>query len=92
MPLSETACKMEDRVMAVEIEAWKSELAALTMRDRAELAHFLLHSLEQATDEDQDVESSWDAELARRVAEIEDGTGVGKPADQVFAELREKYS
>ncbi len=76
--------------MAVEIEAWKSELSALTTQDRAELAHFLLHSLELETDED--VESSWDAELARRVVEIEDGTAVGKPADQILAELREKYS
>jgi hypothetical protein len=32
-----------------------------------------------------------DAGLPRRVADIESGRVVGKPAEQVFAELREKY-
>jgi putative addiction module component (TIGR02574 family) len=32
------------------------------------------------------------AELKRRVADIKNGKVIGKPADQVFAELREKYS
>ena len=32
-----------------------------------------------------------DAILARRVADIESGQAAGKPADQVFAELREKH-
>jgi hypothetical protein len=32
-----------------------------------------------------------DAVLAKRAAEIMSGKAVGKPADQVFAELRDKY-
>jgi len=76
--------------MAIAIEDLKSELAALTVGERAELAHFLIQSLEPETDED--AESAWDAELGRRFAEIEGGTAVGKPAEQVFAELRERYS
>jgi len=50
----------------------------------------LILSLEQEKDED--YEAAWDAELARRVADIESGRVIGKPAAQVFAELREKYS
>jgi hypothetical protein len=37
---------------------------------------------------DSDPEVAWDTELARRADEIQRGTAVGKPGDQVFAELR----
>jgi putative addiction module component (TIGR02574 family) len=79
--------------MAVALEKLKVELARLTERERADLAHFLLNSLDDANAEAAaDVEAAWDIELARRADEIEHGAGVGKPADQVFAELRAKYS
>jgi putative addiction module component (TIGR02574 family) len=79
--------------MANAIEELKAELAGLTEEERAELAHFLLNSLDGAGDDaNADVEAAWDAELARRADEIQWGAAVGKPADQVFAELREKYA
>ena len=84
-----------DSRMATSMEELKAELAGLTEQERAELAHFLLISLDGAgagDDADTDVEAAWDAELARRADEIQQGTAVGKPADQVFAELREKYA
>jgi putative addiction module component (TIGR02574 family) len=71
--------------MATAMEELKAELASLAERERAELAHFLLNSL------DGDDEATSDAELARRADEIQRGMAVGKPADQVFADLREKY-
>jgi len=77
--------------VATAIEELKAELAKLTEQERAELAHFLLDSLDGA-DADTDDEAAWDAELARRADEIQRGTAVVKPADQVFAELREKYA
>jgi putative addiction module component (TIGR02574 family) len=76
--------------MPLAIEQLKAELAGLTEPQRADLAHFLLESLDPSVDSDAD--AAWDAELARRADEIQRGTAVGKPADQVFAELREKYS
>ena len=76
--------------MATAMEELKAELAGLTEPERAELAHFLLNSLDGA--DDADVEAACDAELARRADEIQRGTVVGKPADQVFAELREKHA
>ena len=71
-------------------ERLKPELAQLSARDRAALAYFLIHSLDE--DEDPDAEAAWDVELARRGEEIRSGKAVGEPAAKVFAELREKYS
>ena len=79
--------------MAVAMETLKAELAALTERERADLAYFLLTSLHDTTaDADVEVDEAWTAELARRADDIQRGAAVGKPADQVFAELREKHS
>lgn len=71
-------------------EKLKSQLLQLSTRERAELAHFLIHSLDEGSDAD--AEAAWDAELARRMEEIRSGRVLGEPADTVFAELREKYS
>jgi putative addiction module component (TIGR02574 family) len=71
-------------------EKLKSELVQLSMGERAELAHFLICSLD--ADVDADAEAAWDAELAERMENIKSGKAVGEPAHKVFAELREKYS
>lgn len=75
--------------MSVTLESLKSQLGVLPSRDRAELAQFLIDSLEPGSDVD--AETAWEAELARRVADIRAGRVTGKPADQVFAELRERF-
>ncbi len=72
-------------------ERIKSELPALPAKDRAELAYFLLRSLDDEA-EDAGAEAAWDAELARREAEVKSGKVVCKPAAHVLSELREKYS
>jgi len=75
------------------MENLKAELAVLTEQERAELPHFLLDTLDTTeADADAEVEAAWDAELARRADDIRRGTAVGKPADQVFAELGQKHS
>jgi putative addiction module component (TIGR02574 family) len=76
--------------MTETAEKLKSELSRLSLPERAELAHFLISSLEEEVDAD--AEAAWEAELAQRMAEIKSGKAVGEPADKVFAELREKYS
>lgn len=76
--------------MTETAEKLKVELLQLSTQERAELAYFLLHSLEEEAEPD--VESAWDAELTSRMQEIDDGTASGQSADQVFAELRKKYS
>ena len=68
----------------------KIELSQLSMQERAELAYFLIHSLDE--DVDDNVESAWDAELTRRIQEINSGKASGEPLNKVLTELREKYS
>jgi putative addiction module component (TIGR02574 family) len=75
--------------MTETAEKLKLELAQLSSQDRAELASFLIHSLDEESEHD--VESAWDIELTRRMQEINEGSASGQPAIQVFAELREKY-
>jgi putative addiction module component (TIGR02574 family) len=70
-------------------EKLKLELSHLSVQERAEIASFLIHSLDENVD--QDIESAWDAELAQRTQEINSGSASGEPSDQVFANLRRKY-
>lgn len=76
--------------MTETMEKLQGQFAQLTSQERAELAHFLICSLER--EEDVDVEAAWEVELARRGADIQRGKATGKPAAQVFAELRAQYS
>jgi putative addiction module component (TIGR02574 family) len=76
--------------MSETAEQLKAALAQLPASERAALAHYLIRSLDDGADPD--AEAAWDAELARRMAEIRSGLAVGEPAERVFAELREKYA
>lgn len=76
--------------MTETAEKLKIELSQLSVEERAELAHFLIHSLDEKIDAD--VESAWDAELTQRMQDIQNGTASGQPANQVLKRLREKYS
>lgn len=75
--------------MSAILDQLKAQVRGLPSEDRAELAHYLIESLE--SESDTDAEKGWEFELARRVAEIRSGKAVGKPADQVFAELCERF-
>jgi putative addiction module component (TIGR02574 family) len=74
--------------MSSVLDNWKAQLDRLSPSDRAELAHYLLSSLD---DGDEDVEAAWDSEAARRVDEIQSGTASGRDADEFLAELRERH-
>lgn len=71
-------------------ERLRLELIQLPVQDRAELAHFLIQSLDEEAE--LDWESAWEVELMRRAQKIERGLPLGEPADKVLAELREKYA
>jgi len=71
--------------MSSILENWKTQLVNLSPDERAELAHFLLSTLEQ---EDEGAESAWDAESARRVLEIRAGHASGRPVEDLLRELR----
>lgn len=74
--------------MSAVAEQLKSQLGLLPVADRAELAEYLLTSLEP---EEEGVAEAWRAEIARRVADIRSGTATGTPAAEFLKELREKY-
>ncbi len=72
--------------MIETIDQWKAQLSVLSEQQRAELAYYLLSSLGP---EEDGVGPAWDEEVSRRVGEIRSGKVSGRPAGQVFAELRE---
>lgn len=72
----------------MKLEDFKSQLEDLSKEERADLAYFLLQTLEPV---EEDAAAAWDAEISRRVDEIRSGQATGKPAEQVFIELRERY-
>jgi putative addiction module component (TIGR02574 family) len=76
--------------MSVTLDQLKEQCAVLTPQERADLAYFLLNSLDNGIEED--VAEAWQTEVRRRMAEIRAGQVTGKPAAQVFAEVREKYT
>ena len=59
---------------------------ALPPEERARLAEELLATLDPGDD---DVEVAWDAEIRKRVAEVENGTVQLVPADEAFARVRQ---
>ncbi|MEX0960331.1 MAG: addiction module protein [Burkholderiales bacterium] len=60
----------------------EKEIARLTIEERARLIQHLIESLEPA-DEDK-VDAEWERELLRRSKDIEEGTAVGTPAEEVL--------
>jgi putative addiction module component (TIGR02574 family) len=75
--------------MSGALDQLKSDLLQLPLEQRAELAHVLIHSLDEGADPD--AEAAWDAELARRIDEIDRGAAQGELTETVFARLREKH-
>ncbi|WP_242048597.1 MULTISPECIES: addiction module protein [Nostocaceae] len=76
--------------MSETAEKLKIELSRLSAKERAEIAYFLIHSLDE--DIDDNLEITWDTELTQRLEDINCKKAIGEPSSQVFSELREKYS
>lgn len=73
--------------MSDAVEKLKSQLARLTEDERADLAYFLLSSLDEA-----EADSNEFAEvLNRRSEELSSGAVAGIPAEEVLERLRAKY-
>lgn len=76
--------------MTAHAEQLKPQLTALPPADRAELARYLLESLDSPADAD--AEKAWVIELERRAIEVRSGRAEGRPVGEVFSELRKRYS
>jgi putative addiction module component (TIGR02574 family) len=63
---------MEAKMGSPTLEKARSEALSLSEAERAELAHSLVASLDGPPDAD--AEAAWDAEIRRRLAEIDSGT------------------
>lgn len=74
--------------MTGAVEQLIFQASNLSAPERAELAYFLLSSLEP---EEEGAQDAWQAEISRRVAEIRGGSAAGRPVEEVLAELRERY-
>ncbi len=72
--------------MSLTIEQLKAEAMRLSPEERADLADWLWVSATPRAE----VEAAWDAEIARRVAEIDAGTAKLIPAEEVMAEIEAK--
>jgi putative addiction module component (TIGR02574 family) len=79
--------------MPATIEQVTHEALTLSETERAYLASTLLRSLEpeDLDQEEQGVDEAWEAEIIRRVEEIRLGTAQGRPAEDVFRDLRARY-
>lgn len=74
--------------MSMPIEQLTVELLGLPMQYRALLAEKLIASLDDKVVPD--TETLWIKEAERRFKEIQDGTAVCKPAEDVLRDAREK--
>lgn len=74
--------------MATTLEELEEQALHLSPKERGQLIHRLIVSLE-GTPEDtpEAIAQAWDEEIARRVADMDAGKTVWIPADEVFARL-----
>ncbi len=76
--------------MPTSLSELERELSALPVEQRAELASFLLATLEPA--DEGDIEAAWIQEAERRLAAFEAGEMEVVSAEEVFAEARRRLS
>jgi len=74
----------------ITVEKMRSEVMALAASERASLAHELILSLDDPTEFD--LSPAQETEIQRRLNMVREGTASGRPADEVFADIRAKYS
>lgn len=72
------------------VERVRSEVMTLSASERASLAHELILSLDDPTD--YDLSAAQETEIQRRIKLVREGTAAGRPAVEVFADIRSKYS
>ena len=74
--------------MAIALKDIEKQALQLSPRERGELIHHLIVSLEGTPEDSPEaIAAAWDKEIARRVADMEAGKTVWIPAEEVFARL-----
>ncbi len=72
------------------MEKMRSEVMALSPSERASLAHELILSLDDPTE--YDLSPAYETEIQRRLKMVREGTASGRPAAEVFSDIRARYS
>jgi len=70
------------------VEELETEVLKLPLESRAELAHRILLSLDEAEEPDPEHERLWMEEIERRYRAVREGTSRLTPAEEVLAALR----
>lgn len=74
--------------MAVTLEELEAQALKLSIRERSELVHRLIVSIDgEPEGTPEEIAKAWEEEIARRVAEIDSGKAQLIPAEDVFAEV-----
>jgi putative addiction module component (TIGR02574 family) len=74
--------------MGAMLDELEAQAMKLPPQERGELIHRLLTSLDgEPEGTPEQIAKAWDEEIARRVAEIDAGTAVLIPEEEVFAEI-----
>ena len=79
--------------MGAVLKEIEEQAMQLPLKERSELAHRLLVSLEgEPEDSPEAIAKAWDEEITRRVADMDAGRTNWIPADEVMAKLRSKIA
>ncbi len=74
--------------MGAMLDELEAQAMQLPLRERSELAHRLLVSLDGEPDgTPEEIAQAWDEEIARRVADMEAGRTTWIPAEEVFKKI-----
>lgn len=76
--------------MPSQLQEVENKANNLSEEERAELAHKLIVSLDDKIDKG--FEEAWEMEIRKRIKEIKSGKAKGRPAQEILAEIRTKYS
>ena len=75
--------------MGAMLDELEAQAMQLPLKERSELARRLLDSLDGEPDgTPEEIAQAWDEEIARRVAEIDAGTAILIPAEEVMERIR----
>jgi len=79
--------------MAVILAEIEAQALQLSLRERGELAHRLIVSLDGPVDDTPEaIAQAWDEEIARRVADMDAGRTQWIPADEAMRRIRERIA
>ena len=79
--------------MATVLKELEEQALRLSPKERGELIHRLIVSLEgEPEDSPEAIAKAWDEEIARRVADMDAGRTKWIPADEVMTKLRAKIA